>query len=148
MVSQQITYAIQRECNSWVIYLNFYECGQSWVQYISKRFILKQTHYQYMQKTSPCNIQYLKAFHHSYLGQFKLTSQLNIKYNQSITKHTLEVNIIHYIRMILIPGSTSIPRCSNTRMYVKEYTYTIYIFVVFYLRKHAANCIGNNVYWQ
>jgi len=52
----KITYAIQRECNRWVIHLNFYECRPSWVQYISMRLILKQTQYQYMQKTSPCNI--------------------------------------------------------------------------------------------
>jgi len=57
----KITYTIWWECNRLVIYPNFYKCRQSWVQYISKRFILKQTHYQYMQKTSPCNIQCIKA---------------------------------------------------------------------------------------
>jgi len=64
----KITYAIRRECNRWVIYLNFYEWRHSWVKYISKRFILKQTHYQYMQKTSPCNTQYLKAISPLILG--------------------------------------------------------------------------------
>jgi hypothetical protein len=75
----KITHAIQRECNRLVIYLNFYKCRQSWVQYISKRFTLKQTHYQNMQKTSPCNIQYLKAIIPFILGTINITIKHKIQ---------------------------------------------------------------------